>query len=60
MSYTASVDVFEGEGLHVSTVSPAAAAGGDGVAATLPPKALAPHLPRQLSDAEFVMLRGAG
>jgi len=29
-------------------------------AATLPPKAHAPHLPRQLSDAEFVMLRGAG
>ena len=44
----------------MSTVSPAAPAGSESVAATLPPKALAPHLPRQLSDAEFVMLRGAG
>ena len=29
-------------------------------AINLPPKAQAPHLPRQLSDAEFVMLRSAG
>ena len=28
--------------------------------ASLPPKAHAPHLPRQLSDGEFVMLRSAG
>jgi diguanylate cyclase (GGDEF)-like protein len=44
----------------VSTVSPSAAPASETAAATLPPKAHAPHLPRQLSDAEFVMLRGAG
>jgi len=43
----------------VSTVSPTALAS-EAAAASLPPKAAAPHLPRQLSDAEFVMLRGAG
>ena len=43
----------------MSTVSPIAP-GADVAPATLPPKALSPHLPRQLSDAEFVMLRGAG
>jgi diguanylate cyclase (GGDEF)-like protein len=43
----------------VSTVSPIAP-GVDVAPASLPPKAAAPHLPRQLSDAEFVMLRGAG
>jgi diguanylate cyclase (GGDEF)-like protein len=43
----------------VSTVSPSALAS-EAAAASLPPKAAAPHLPRQLSDAEFVMLRGAG
>ncbi len=29
-------------------------------AVNLPPRATAPHLPRQLSDVEFVVLRGAG
>ena len=29
-------------------------------AVNLPPRATAPHLPRQLSDIEFVVLRGAG
>ena len=43
----------------MSTVSPVAPSG-EATPATLPPKAAAPHLPRQLSDAEFVMLRGAG
>ena len=41
--------------------SPSGHPAGVAVAAvTLPPKAHAPHLPRHLSDAEFVMLRGAG
>ena len=43
----------------MSTVSPTALAS-EAAPASLPPKASAPHLPRQLSDAEFVMLRGAG
>jgi diguanylate cyclase (GGDEF)-like protein len=43
----------------VSSVSPTAPAS-EAAAATLPPRALSPHLPRQLSDAEFVMLRSAG
>jgi len=41
-------------------VSPIAPVEGEAIAATLPPRAQAPHLPRQLSDAEFVMLRSAG
>jgi diguanylate cyclase (GGDEF)-like protein len=44
----------------VSTVAPSPPAGSEPIPATLPPRAQAPHLPRQLSDAEFVMLRGAG
>jgi diguanylate cyclase (GGDEF)-like protein len=43
----------------VSSVSSDAAAGRVEVT-SLPPKAAAPHLPRQLSDAEFALLRGAG
>lgn len=41
-------------------MSPGPLAGSVRAPTTLPPKAHAPHLPRQLSDAEFVMLRGAG
>ncbi len=44
----------------MSTVSPTPPAGSIQAPTSLPPKAQAPHLPRQLSDSEFVMLRGAG
>ena len=44
----------------MSTLTTGHPTGGEAVIASLPPKAHAPHLPRQLSDAEFVMLRGAG
>jgi len=44
----------------VSTITSSPLAVSEIVPATLPPKAQAPHLPRQLSDAEFVMLRSAG
>jgi diguanylate cyclase (GGDEF)-like protein len=45
----------------VSSVPSVPEAGSETVApANLAPRAQAPHLPRQLSDAEFVMLRGAG
>lgn len=44
----------------MSTVSPIAPVEGEAIATTLPPRVQAPHLPRQLSDAEFVMLRSAG
>ena len=44
----------------MSTVPSDAAAGAEAAAVNLAPRAQAPHLPRQLSDAEFVMLRGAG
>jgi hypothetical protein len=43
----------------VSTVSLATETRAD-AAVNLPPRATAPHLPRQLSDLEFVVLRGAG
>ena len=44
----------------MSSVSSAAEAGSEVAPTNLAPRAQAPHLPRQLSDAEFVMLRGAG
>jgi len=44
----------------VSSPPPGHPAGAAVATASLPPKAHAPHLPRHLSDAEFVMLRGAG
>ena len=44
----------------MSSFTTAPGAGAAASVASLPPKAHAPHLPRQLSDAEFVMLRGAG
>jgi diguanylate cyclase len=44
----------------VSSLPSGPSAGSSPVAASLPPKAHAPNLPRHLSDAEFVMLRGAG
>jgi len=50
----------EGDSRSVSSLITGQAAGVAPAAASLPPKAHAPHLPRQLSDAEFVMLRGAG
>jgi diguanylate cyclase (GGDEF)-like protein len=50
----------QGEGnTGVSTV-PSDAGAAEAAAVNLAPRAQAPHLPRQLSDAEFVMLRGAG
>src|SRR5436305_12637268 len=50
----------DGESRSVSTLRTGPAAGVLPAVVSLPPKAHAPHLPRQLSDAEFVMLRGVG
>jgi len=44
----------------VSRTSTGTAASRVDAPVSLAPKAQAPHLPRQLSDAEFVLLRGAG
>lgn len=44
----------------MSTMASESSAIAAGPAINLPPRAQAPHLPRQLSDAEFVMLRSAG
>jgi diguanylate cyclase (GGDEF)-like protein len=54
------IALTDGESRSVSTLTTGPAAGVVPAVASLPPKAHAPHLPRQLSDAEFVMLRGAG
>src|SRR5882762_7781682 len=50
----------QGDSKIVSIVSPSAPAIVAQAPTTLPPKAQLPNVPRQLSDAEFVMLRGAG
>jgi diguanylate cyclase (GGDEF)-like protein len=50
----------QGDRKIVSIVSPSTPAVVAQAPTTLPPKAQLPNVPRQLSDAEFVMLRGAG